>query len=71
MSETVDDEVRPVLQPTEGATDEPVEVGAIAWQRVFHDACDPGIALLLGIELGSVGRQVGHREVVRMPHQEG
>src|SRR5215218_6218361 len=71
MPETADDEVRPVLQPAKGAPDGPVEVGNVAWQRVFHDAFDPGIAGLLGIEVRGIGRQVGHREVARMACQEG
>ena len=57
MPETADDEVRPVLQASKGAPDELTEVGNVAWQRVFHDALDPGIAGFLGIEIRGVGRE--------------
>ena len=71
MSEAADDEVRPMLQASKGAPDELTELGNVARQRVFHDALDPGIAGLLGIEVRGVGRQLGHREVVRMSRQKG
>jgi hypothetical protein len=71
MLETADDDVGPVLQTAKRAPDELTEVGNVAWQRVFHDAFDPGITGLLGIEVRGIGRQVGHREVARMSHQEG
>ena len=71
MLETADDEVRPVLQTAKRAPDELPEVGDVAWQRVFHDALDPGIAGFLGIEIRGAGWQIGHREVARMARQEG
>jgi hypothetical protein len=69
--ETADDDVGPVLQTAESASDALVEVGNVAGQGVFHGAFDPGIAQLLGIEIRRIGRQVGHREIARMASQEG
>src|SRR3712207_6820309 len=71
MPEAADDQFRPVLKTAEPAPDETMQVGDAARQGVVHRALDAGIARLLGIELRSVSRQVGHREVLRVGREEG
>jgi hypothetical protein len=69
--EAADDEFWAVLEAAELAASTPMEVGDIGWWRVLHGAFDAGIAELLGIEVGGIGRQIGHREVARVGGQEG
>src|SRR3712207_9345765 len=57
------DQVWPMLEAAELAPGEAMQVGDGTGQGVLHGALDAGIAGLLGVELGGVGRQVGHREV--------
>jgi hypothetical protein len=71
VPEAADDEIRAALEAAELAPRTLVEVGDIGWQRVLHGAFDAGVAELLGIEVGGVGRQIGHREVARVGGQEG
>src|SRR3712207_8016720 len=59
------DQVWPMLEAAELAPGEAMQVGDGTGQGVLHGALDAGIAGLLGVELGGVGRQVGHREVDR------
>jgi hypothetical protein len=59
------------LQAAKLAAGQAVQVGDLLGQRVLHGPFDAGIALLLGIELRDIGRQVGHRIVLRVRSNEG
>jgi hypothetical protein len=71
MPEAADDQVWPMLKTAELAPGEAMQAGDGTGQGVLHGALDAGIAGLLGVELGGVGRQVGHREVAWVRGEEG
>ena len=71
MSEAADDQVWPLLEAAELPPSEAMQVGDGVGQGILHSALDAGIARLLGIELGGVGRQVGYSEVPSVCGEEG
>jgi hypothetical protein len=71
MSEAADDQVWPLLEAAELAPGEAMQVGDGVRQDVLHGALDTGIARLLGVEFGGVGRQGVYREVPRLRGEEG
>jgi len=66
-----DDHFGLTLQATEFTAGQAVQIGDRSRERVRHGALDEGIALLLRIELWCIGRQMGHRIVLRMCRNEG
>jgi hypothetical protein len=71
VPEAADDQFWPLLETPELAPSEAMQVRDGVGQGVLHSALDAGIARLLGIELGGVGRQVGDREVPRVRSEKG
>ena len=71
MPKEADDHFGPSLQAAELAAGQPVQVGDGSGQRVLHGSLDEGIALLLGIELRRIGRQISHRIILRVGRDEG
>ena len=59
-----------MLETAKLAPGEPVQLGGVAWQGTLHGPFDTGIAWLLRIQFGRIGRQVGHREVAPVRSQK-
>ena len=71
MPETSGDQFGSLLESAKLAPGKAMQVSDGVGQSILHRALDAGIARLLGIEFGGVGRQVGHREVARVRVEEG
>jgi len=71
VPETSGDQFGSLLESAKLAPGKAMQVSDGVGQSIFHSALDAGIARLLGIEFGGVGRQVGHREVARVRVEEG